>query len=102
ERRADAGQRIDLPPDQRAVAQTQMRLNIDAVEQRPRLGRVEHRRLPAGHDVRRPAYRVRRIDRHDLAVSQSNTWRSAASRCLTEAAASSRVGASIHVATCTG
>jgi len=33
-------------------------------------------------------------------TSQSNRWRIAASRCLTEGAASSRVAASIHVATC--
>jgi hypothetical protein len=35
-------------------------------------------------------------------TSQSNKCRSAASRCLTEGAASSRVAASIQVATCTG
>jgi hypothetical protein len=35
-------------------------------------------------------------------TSQSNRWRSAASRCLTDGAASSRVDASIHAATCTG
>src|SRR5262249_42696286 len=34
--------------------------------------------------------------------SQSNRWRIAASRCLTLGAASSRVDASIQVATCTG
>jgi hypothetical protein len=35
-------------------------------------------------------------------TNQSNRWRTAASRCLTEGAASSRIDASIHVATCTG
>ena len=35
-------------------------------------------------------------------TSQSNRWRIAASRCLTLGAASSRVPASIQVATCTG
>ncbi len=35
-------------------------------------------------------------------TSQSNRWRIAASRCLTVGAASSRVAASIQVATCTG
>ena len=35
-------------------------------------------------------------------TSQSKRWRIAASRCLTLGAASSRVPASIQVATCTG
>jgi hypothetical protein len=31
---------------------------------------MEHRRLPRGDDVLGPAHRVRRVDRHDLAVDQ--------------------------------
>jgi len=34
-------------------------------------------------------------------TNQSNRWRSAARRCLTVGAASSRADASIHAATCT-
>ena len=37
---------------------------------RPRLGGIEHRRLPAGHDVPGPAHRRGRVDRHDLAGDQ--------------------------------
>jgi hypothetical protein len=47
-----------------------MRRHIDAVEQSTRFGRIEYRRLSGRHDVARPAHRVRRIDRHDLAVDQ--------------------------------
>jgi hypothetical protein len=39
----------------------------DAVEQRARLGGIEHRRLPGRHDVPRPAHRSGRVDWHDLA-----------------------------------
>src|SRR6516225_4619830 len=53
-----------------AVAQAGMRRDIDAVEQRPRFRRIEHRRLPGGHDVTGPSHCVRRVDRHDLAVDQ--------------------------------
>ena len=70
ERRANPSEGIDHQPDQRAIAQTGMCRHIDAVEQRPRLGRIEYRRLPAGDDVPGPAHRMRRIDRHDLAVDQ--------------------------------
>ena len=35
-----------------------------------RFGWIEHRRLTRRHDVPRPAHRVPRIDRHDLAVDQ--------------------------------
>jgi hypothetical protein len=56
---------------------------------------IQHRCLSASDDVPGPAHRMRRVDRHDLAVDQT-------SRCLTLGAASSRVDALIHVATCTG
>ena len=67
ERRADPREGIDHEPDQRAIAQTGLRRDIDAVEQRARLGRIEHWRLPARHDVPGPAHRAGRVDRHDLA-----------------------------------
>ena len=44
-----------------------MRRRVDAVEQRARFGRIEHRRLPGRHDVPGPAHRCGRVDRHDLA-----------------------------------
>jgi len=47
-----------------------MRRDIDAVEQRPRFYRIEHRRLPGCHDVPRPAHRAGRVDWHDLAGHQ--------------------------------
>jgi hypothetical protein len=51
ERRADAGEGIDHEPDQGAIAQPGVRRDIDAVEQRARFRRIEHRRLPARYDV---------------------------------------------------
>ena len=103
ERRADPGEGVDHEGDQRAVAQARVRRDIDAVEQRACFRRIEHRRLPRRNDVARPAHGVRRVDRHDLAGDQPvEQVPSAASRCLTEGADSSRVPASIHAATCTG
>ena len=40
---------------------------VDRVEKLARLGRVEHGRLAAPHDVARPAHGGGRIGRHDLA-----------------------------------
>jgi hypothetical protein len=57
ERRADPGERIDHQPDQGAVAQACLRRRVDAAQQRPRFGRIEHRRLPGRHDMARPAHR---------------------------------------------
>jgi hypothetical protein len=39
---ADAGERVDHEPDQGPIAQTGMRRDIDAVEERARLGRIAH------------------------------------------------------------
>jgi hypothetical protein len=40
---------------------------VDRVEELPRLGRIEHRRLAAAHDVEWPAHGGGRICRHNLA-----------------------------------
>ena len=47
-----------------------MRRDVDAIEQRARLGRIEYWRLPGGHHMTGPTHRVRRIDRDDLAVDE--------------------------------
>jgi hypothetical protein len=52
------------------IAQADDTRGVDAVEQRTRRGGIEHRRLPARHDVPGPAHRRGRVDRHDLAVDQ--------------------------------
>jgi hypothetical protein len=68
-----------------------------------RFRRIERRRLPGRYNVARPVYRVRRVDRNDLAGDEPiEQTTDRGSRCLTLGAASSRVAASIHVATCTG
>ena len=67
ERSANPGEGIDHQPDQRAIAQTGMRRNTDAVEQCARFHRIEHRCLPGRDDVPRPAHRSRGVDRNDLA-----------------------------------
>jgi hypothetical protein len=79
-----------------------MRRHIDAVEQcalppdrAPGFDRTWRR---AG-----PALGMCRVDRHDLAVDQPvEQVAQRGEPCLTEGAASSRVDASIHAATCTG
>jgi hypothetical protein len=55
-----------MSPNQRAIAQPGMCRGVDAVEQCARFHRIEHRRLPGGHDVPGPAHRAGRVDRHDL------------------------------------
>jgi hypothetical protein len=67
---ADPREGTHHEPDQRAVAQARGRRRVDAVEQCARLGGIEHQRLPGRDDVARPARRMRRVDRHDLAVDQ--------------------------------
>ena len=42
-------------------------VDVDRVEELARLGRIEHRRLAAPHDMARPAHGGGRIGRHDLA-----------------------------------
>jgi hypothetical protein len=54
ERRANASERVDHERDQGAVAQPGIRRDIDAVEQRARFRRIEHRRLPACHHMPAP------------------------------------------------
>jgi hypothetical protein len=51
----------------RAIAQTDDRRRVDAVEQRARLGGIEHWRLPGRHHVPGPGHRRGRVDRHHLA-----------------------------------
>jgi len=67
DRRADAREGIDHEANQGAVAQADDRRGVDGVEKLPRLGRIEHRRLAAPHDVARPAHGGGGISRHDLA-----------------------------------
>ena len=71
------GQRRPDPPegehherDQRPVTQADRRGDVDAVEQRPRLGRIQHRRLALAHAVRRAADGGGGVERHDLADNQ--------------------------------
>ena len=42
-------------------------VDVSMLSSSARFGGIEHRRLPAGDDVARPAYRAGRVDRHDLA-----------------------------------
>jgi hypothetical protein len=103
ERRADPGEGIDHQPDQRAIAQTRLCRDIDAVKQRPCFRWIEHRRLPDVTTCRGPRTVCAGLTGTTWPLTnQSNRWRNAASRCLTEGAASSRIDASIQVATCTG
>lgn len=44
-RRANAREAVDQQPDKGAVAQADQAAGIDALQQLPRLGAVEHRRL---------------------------------------------------------
>jgi hypothetical protein len=53
--------------DQRAVTQAGRRRHIDAVEQLPRLGCIEHRRAALFRGMGGPAHRRSRVVRHDLA-----------------------------------
>jgi hypothetical protein len=53
--------------DQRVVAQPGQRRHIDAVEQLPCLGGIEHRRLALFRGVTGAAHRRGRVVRHDLA-----------------------------------
>jgi hypothetical protein len=48
------------------IAQADDTRSVDAVEQRTRRGGIEHRRLPARHDVPWPAHRHGRVDWHHL------------------------------------
>lgn len=67
ERGAHPCERKHHQRDQRAVAQPRGRRHINAVEQLPRLDRVEHRRLALFRGMTGTAYRRGRIVRHDLA-----------------------------------
>ena len=66
EGRTDAGERIDHQRNQRPVAQTGDGASVDAVEQRPRLGWIEHRLLPDVTTCRCP--------RSGCAGSTGTTW----------------------------
>ena len=67
ERGTDAGEAVDHQSDQRPVAEPDRFRRVDRVEELSRLGRLEHRRLAAPHDVARPAHGGGRVHRHDLA-----------------------------------
>jgi hypothetical protein len=56
-----------MSPIRARFAQACRPRRVDAVEQRARFRRIEHRRLPGRDDMARPAHRSGRIDRHDLA-----------------------------------
>ena len=101
ERCAGPSEGIDHQSDQRAITQTGMCRDIDAVEQRARFRRIEHRCLSRRHDVPGPAHLARRIDRHDLAGDEPVEQMTDCGE-TTLGVASSRVPASIQVATCTG
>jgi len=70
ERRPDPRKGIDHQRDQRPMTQPGMLRGIDAFQQLARFRWIEHRRLPTGDDVTRPANSVRRVERHHLAVDQ--------------------------------
>ncbi len=67
DRRADPGEAVGHQPDQRSIAQAYERRDIDAIEQLAGFRRRQHRRLAALDHVLWPTYRMRRIDRDDLA-----------------------------------
>lgn len=69
-RRADPREAIDHHADQRPVAQSDQRLSRDAVDQRARLLRRQHRRLAFLDHMLRAAHRHRRVDPHDMAGDQ--------------------------------
>jgi hypothetical protein len=56
-----------MSPIKVRIAQPGVRRDIDAVQQRARFRRIEHRRLPARYDVPGPAHRSCRVGRHNLA-----------------------------------
>ncbi len=70
ERSADAREAVDHEGNQRPVAQSRRRRDVDGIEQRPRLGRLQHRRLAGACGMRRAAHRSRGIDGHHLARHQ--------------------------------
>lgn len=71
ERRADAGVGIDHQPDERAVAETNRRRHVNAVEERPRLGGIEHGRLADFDDMLRSAHAGGGVGRHNLPGHQT-------------------------------
>ena len=92
-----------MSPNQRAIAQTDDGRRVDAVEQGTCFSRIEHRRLPARHDVPGPAHRRGRVDRHDLAGDEPIEQVTDRGEPLLDARRREfAVAASIQVATCTG
>src|SRR6516225_1308364 len=64
---ADAGKTVDHHADQRAIAQTDERREVNAVEKMAGLFFRQHRRLATAHDVLGPTHSMGRIDRENLA-----------------------------------
>ena len=54
----------------RARSRRPMTVEVSMLSSSARFHRIEHRRLPAGHDVPGPAHRASRIDGHDLAGNE--------------------------------
>jgi len=70
QRGANPSEAVHHERDQRPVAQPNRGGDVDAVEQRPGLGRIEHRRLAFADTVGRSAHRGGGVERHDLAHDQ--------------------------------
>ena len=62
----DARKAVDHHSQQSAVAQAAEGRRVDRVEQLPRFGWLEHRRLAGPDDVGRPAHRGGRVGGHHL------------------------------------
>ena len=68
--RAHPGEAVHHHAQQRTVPQPYQRPRVDPIEQRPRLGRRQHRRRPFGHHVLRAPHRRGRIHRQHLVNDQ--------------------------------
>ena len=64
--RAHPREAVHHHAQQRPVTKTHQRPRVDPVEQRPRLGRRQHRRRPLGHHVLRAPHRRGRIHRQHM------------------------------------
>ena len=68
--RAHPREAVHHHAQQRPVTKTHQRPRVDPIEQRPRLGRRQHRRRPLGHHVLRAPHRRGRIHRQHLVDDQ--------------------------------
>ena len=62
----DARKAVDHHGQQRAIAQAGEGRGVDRIQQLPRFGGLQHRRLAGLHDVGRPAHRGGRVGGHHL------------------------------------